>query len=187
MVSTNGVAAEGTTRMAPPQGSPQAGAGTAPMTEKVRRQAAAMQNAFAFSQVAGVMMRSKRYRQCTLADLESMVIPPLLAGQFRIGEVKLDKEDRNVPGAVVLWASVSAEVDQRLMQADALPVQLKAEEWKSGDIPWVMHAVGETRVLRQLVERLAETAFKGRELKVLGRNKDGKPVVHLLPANASKA
>jgi hemolysin-activating ACP:hemolysin acyltransferase len=151
------------------------------MTERVRRQAAAMQNSFVFSQVVGVLMRSKLYRQVTLGDLEWLVIPPLLAGQFRIGEVKLEKGDRTVPAAVVLWASVSPEVDKRLMETETVPVRLAPEEWKSGDILWVTHAVGEPRFLRQLLKKLTETTFKGRDVKVRGRGEDGKSAVHLLP------
>lgn len=152
------------------------------MTEKVRRQAAAMQNAFTFSQVVGVLMRSKRYRQYTLGDLEWLVIPPLLAGQFRIGEVKAKDGETTLPAAVVLWASVSAEVDQRLVQAETPALQ--PDEWKSGDIVWVMHTVGEPRFLRQLMKKLTETTFKGRAVKVLARDADGKHTVHLLSADA---
>src|SRR3954471_13523074 len=91
-----------------------------PLTEKVRREAAALRNAFAFTQVVGVLMRSPHYRAYTLADLEWLVVPPVAAGQFRIGEVKPDKNSTTaVPVAVVLWASVSPEVDARLMAADS--------------------------------------------------------------------
>jgi len=186
MVSGNGVAAEEVGRPVSPPAAQQAGTGASPgITEKVRRQAAAMQHSFAFTQVIGVMMRSERYKNYTLADLEWLIIPPLLAGQFRIGEVKAKEGDTTLPAAVILWASVSPEVDQRLMQADTAAVRLQPEEWKSGDIVWVLHSVGSTRFLRELFKKLAETTFKGREVKVLGRGQDGKPAVHVLPAAAA--
>ena len=143
-----------------------------------------MRNAFAFTQVVGVLMRSPHYRQYTLADLEWLVVPPISAGQFRIGEVRPDNnQGAAVPVAVVLWASVSADVDKRLMEADSASLRLQPQEWTSGDIVWLMHAAGETRFVRHVVEELSKTTFKGRAVKVLGRDQDGKPKVHMLEAN----
>jgi hemolysin-activating ACP:hemolysin acyltransferase len=154
------------------------------LTEKVRREAAALRNAFAFTQVVGVLMRSPHYRQYTIADLEWLVVPPVSAGQFRIGEVKPDKnKDIAFPVAVVLWASVSPEVDKRLMEADGPSAQLKPEEWTSGNIVWLVHAAGETRFVRHVVEQLTKTTFQGREVKILGRDQDGKSKVHVLTQN----
>jgi hemolysin-activating ACP:hemolysin acyltransferase len=183
-VNTQQVSTEERAGSAPRRSQQGTGANGAGVTEKVRRQAAAMQNSFTLAQVIGVLMRSKLYRQVTLADLEWLVIPPLLAGQFRIGEVKMNDSDATIPATLVLWASVSPEVDQRLMQTESPPLRLAPDEWKSGDILWVTHAVGEPRFLRQLLRKLAETTFKGREVKVFGRDKEGKPTVHRLPTAA---
>jgi cytolysin-activating lysine-acyltransferase len=182
MSGANGLAVEGAA--APPAAAARAAERGRPTTEQVRRQAAAMQNSFTFSQAVGVLMRSKLYRQVTLADLEWLVLPPLMAGQFRIGELKLEGGDSTVPAAVVLWASVSPEVDRRLMDDASVPARLAPDEWKSGDILWITHAVGEPRFLRQVLRKLAETTFKGKTVKVRGRAKDGKASVHLLPTGA---
>jgi hemolysin-activating ACP:hemolysin acyltransferase len=157
------------------------------LTEKVRRDAAVLRNALAFTQVVGVLMRSPHYRQYTLGDLEWLVIPPVMAGQFRIGEAKPDNNQCTaVPVAVVLWASVSPEVDKRLMEGSNTSLQLKPEEWKSGDIPWLVHAAGETRFVRFVVDQLAKTTFKGRKVKVRGRDQDGNLKVHVLDGTTSK-
>ena len=66
-----------------------------------------------------------------------------------------------MPVAVVLWASVSAEVDKKLMETEDASLQLKPEEWKSGDILWLVHAAGETRFVRQVVDELTKTTLKG--------------------------
>ena len=150
------------------------------LNEKVRRDAITLRNALAFTQVIGVLMRSPHYRRYTLSDLEWLVIPPLLAGQFRIGEVKPDKSQGAMPVAVVLWAFVSDEVDKRLMETEEASFQLKPEEWKSGDIPWLVHAAGETRFVRHVVDELTKTTLKGRQIKVLARDQDGKSKVHVL-------
>jgi hemolysin-activating ACP:hemolysin acyltransferase len=149
------------------------------------RDAATLRNAWAFTQVVGVLMRSPNYRRYTLSDLEWLVIPPLLAGQFRIGEAKADKNQRAVmPVAVVLWASVSSEVDKRLMESEEASLQLKPEEWKSGDILWIMHAAGETRFVRQVVDELTKTTLKGRQVKVRAHDPAGKSKIHVLGASA---
>src|SRR5262245_50445235 len=78
------------------------------VSEQARRQgAAALRNSLAFTQIIGVLMRSDHYKHYALADLEWLVVPPMLAGQFRIGEAKA-KTGAGIPVAVVLWASVSA-------------------------------------------------------------------------------
>src|SRR4051812_49172990 len=150
------------------------------LTEKVRREAAVLRNALAFTQIVGVLMRSPHYKQCTLGDLEWLVIPPLMAGQFRIGEAPSQNgQGPTLPVALVLWASVSAEVDQRLMDNPSA-FQMKPEDWTSGDILWLMHAAGETRFVRFIVEQLRKTAFKDRKIKVLARDKDGNAKARLL-------
>jgi cytolysin-activating lysine-acyltransferase len=164
---------------------PTADGRAAGLTEKVRRDATVLRNALAFTQVVGVLMRSPHYKQYTIGDLEWLVIPPVMAGQFRIGEAKPDNNQAAVPVAVVLWASVSPEIDERLMQGSGAPFQLKPEEWRSGDIPWLVHAAGETRFVRFVVEQLRKTTFKGRKVKVRGRDQDGNPKVHVLDGTTS--
>ena len=157
------------------------------LSEKVRRDAAVLRNALAFTQVVGLLMRSQHYKQYTIGDLEWLVIPPVMAGQFRIGEAKLDSgQGAAVPVAVVLWASVSPEVDRRLMEGDNTSFQLKPEEWKSGDIPWLVHAAGETRFVRSVVDQMTKTTFKGRKVKVRGRDRDGNLKVHVLDGTTSR-
>jgi hemolysin-activating ACP:hemolysin acyltransferase len=157
------------------------------ITEKIRRDAAALRNALAFTQAVGVLMRSPRYRKYTLGDLEWLVIPPLVTGQFRIGEAKSNNnQGPTVPVAIVLWASVSPEVDKRLMEGDDASFQLKPEEWKSGDILWLAHMAGETRFVRFVVDQLMKTTFKGREVKVRGRDQAGNLKVHVLKDTPEK-
>jgi cytolysin-activating lysine-acyltransferase len=155
------------------------------LTEKVRRDAAALRNALAFTQALGVLMRSPHYRTYTLADIEWLVIPPLMAGQFRIGEAKPDAQGPSLPVAAVFWASVSPEVDKRLAEAKSAAPQLKPEEWKSGDILWLVHAAGETRFVRSVIDQLMKTTFKGREVKVLASDRDGNAKVHVLDGTTS--
>jgi cytolysin-activating lysine-acyltransferase len=154
------------------------------MTDKIRRDAASLRNALAFTQALGVLMRSPHYRKYTLADLEWLVIPPLMARQFRIGEAKPDPQGPSLPVAVVFWALVSPDVDKRLMEAKSAAPALKPEEWKSGDILWLVHAAGETRFVRSVIDQLMKSTFKGRAIKVLAADRDGHASVHVLEDKA---
>jgi hemolysin-activating ACP:hemolysin acyltransferase len=178
-------AAPGSASPTSPNGTPQARDGSgSPLVTKARRQAAAMHNSMALTQIIGVLMRSQHFRQYTLGDLEWLVIPPVLAGQYRIGEVKTKKEGATLPVAVLLWAKVSPEVDERLTQSDTPTIRLKPEEWTSGDILWLTHAAGEPRFVRHLLKQISETAFKGLDVKTRARGEDGKVTVQMLPTQA---
>ena len=73
----------------------------------------------------------------------------------------------------MLWAFVSEEIDKRLSDLSA-PVRLKPNEWRSGDIPWIVLATGDTRVLAGLIQELTKSVFKDRQPKMRARGADGK-------------
>jgi cytolysin-activating lysine-acyltransferase len=55
---------------------------------------------------------------------------------------------------LLFWASVSPEVDARIAEqtkAGAFPVRLKPEDWKSGNIVWLLDVIAPTRDLATLV------------------------------------
>ena len=164
----------------PPQVKPSDG--PVGLTEKVRRDAASLRNSLAFTQAVGVLMRSPHYREYKIGDLEWLLLPPMTNRQFRIGEVKLDPAHggATIPASLVLWALVSPEVDKRLTETTDAEPKLAPAEWTSGDIPWLVHAAGETRFVRAIVDQLMATTFKDRTLKVLGRDKDNNVRIHVL-------
>lgn len=133
--------------------------------EAQRRTAIAVRQSLAFAQIISVLMRSPIYKHYTLADLEWLVLPPLLTGQFSLAEVKAQTEGPTVAVAIALWASVSEEVDRRLCENLSAPIRLRPDEWRSGDILWLVDAVGDERVVRHFLTRLAETTFKGHSVK----------------------
>jgi len=149
--------------------------------EEAKRQAAiAIRHSLAFAQMVSVLMRSPHYKHYTLADLEWLVIPPLLTGQFSLAEARAQEGGPSIAVAVVLWASVSPEVDKRLSENLSAPIRLRPDEWRSGDILWLVDAVGDARVVPQFLKQLGESAWKGREVK-LRRAENGKVVVGTLP------
>lgn len=126
-----------------------------------------------FGGAISLFMRSPAHRHYTLADLEWALIPPLALNQFMIAEAKL-ADGQAIPVALVLWARVSAEVDARLSAALHYPIRLHPNEWQSGDIIWIVDAVGDAKAVQQGIEALTKTAFQGKQFKALQIVKEGK-------------
>jgi cytolysin-activating lysine-acyltransferase len=147
-----------------------------------QRAAIAVRHSLAFAQIVSLLMRSAQHKRYPIGALEWLVIPPLLTGQFSIAEARSKQSGASAPVAVALWAKVSPEVDKRLSEDLDKPMLLRPREWRSGDILWLVEVIGDARVLPQLLTRLSESTFKGREVKVRRRGTDGKVTVTTLKA-----
>lgn len=130
----------------------------------------------ALGEVTAVLMRDKRFRHMTLAEIESAVVPALLSNQFMLmrGTVRAKEEGSEemsdgfaVPLGVAFWASVSDAVSEKLarQKADGAGYRLAPNEWKSGDNLWLLAMVGPPQALPALREKATE-AFKGRAMTV---------------------
>ncbi len=133
-----------------------------------------------FSQTVAVLMRAPNYKNLRISDLEWLVIPPLLAGQCRTALSRFSKDGPFVPVAAALWARVSASVDKRLSEDLDKPPLLRASEWTSGDIIWLITLAGEPKALAEFLPQLQKADFKGRSVKMRVQNPDGKMAVRTL-------
>lgn len=115
--------------------------------------------------IVSVMMRSPRYQSVTLGYLQALVSPAIGTGQFAIANAHDKERGLAAPVALVLWASVSPEVDARLSALGDKPMVLPMQDWRSGDIPWLMALVGDQRVAQPLLTNLQDKTLKGRALK----------------------
>ncbi len=184
--SKNGGNKNGNGNNKPAADKPAAPAAAAAARSPAGRLEAAQKDRFAqnFSQVVAVLMRAPNYKSLRIGDLEWLVIPPLLAGQARIALSRYSKDGPIVPVAAALWARVSASVDKRLGQDLEKPPLLRASEWTSGDILWLMTLAGEPKALAELLPQLQQSDFKGRAVKMRVQMNDGKTVVQTLSAPA---
>ncbi len=128
-------------------------------------------------------MRTPQFKNVPLSSLEQLVVPAITTGQFMIAEAQVKKSGLVTPVAVVLWASVSEEIDRRLSGNGGEPVKLAPKDWKSGDIPWLIIAAGDPRLIKALLQRLQETALKGRPLKSRIADRDDKATASATPPN----
>jgi hemolysin-activating ACP:hemolysin acyltransferase len=119
--------------------------------------------ALTFTRILSVLMRSPHYKHYSLSDVEWLVLPAVLTGQCAVLHANIN--GRQVPLAVTLWASVSEDVDKRLCECVTAPVKLRPDEWKSGEILWLIDAVGDVTAVRTLLTQVQDGIFKGRQPK----------------------
>jgi hemolysin-activating ACP:hemolysin acyltransferase len=127
-------------------------------------------------------MRSDQLKRMALEDLEHVVVPAVATGQFLVAEAQSAANGLTAPVGVVLWATVSDAVDQRLSSALERPLRLAKSEWTSGENAWLVVAAGEARVVSGMLKRLQTTILKGRPLKAVSRDKSGQPSLKVWPA-----
>ena len=95
-----------------------------------------------FGKVAMAMMMLPRYRNQTLADLQHLVLEPLIRDRIAIAYPS-DKDSNPATdiAGLAIWASVSDETDARIreqIKAGTFPVRLKPDDWTSGEINWLL-------------------------------------------------
>jgi cytolysin-activating lysine-acyltransferase len=98
-----------------------------------------------FGKVVMAMMMLPRYRHQSLADLQHLVLEPLLRDRIAIAYPgKTDDAQLADIAGVAIWANVSQEVDATIreqIKAGTFPLKLKAEDWTSGDIKWLIDVI----------------------------------------------
>ena len=147
--------------------------------DSARRLAASRQSSALLGDVVSLLARSPKYKHHTLADLEWLVTPGLASGQFQIAEGLVTSSGARLPMGLVLWASVSQEVEARLRANAGKPQRLRPDEWKSGDTAWLLLAAGEPKAVQGLLRSLADKQFKDRTLWLEQQSASGAGVVSL--------
>lgn len=155
--------------------------------ESKRRMVAARQAFATFGEIVTLLMRTPEYRPFPLGDLESLVLPPLFSGQVSVATAQVKNNGGTAPVGAILWARVSEEVANRLAVQVGKPIRLAPEDWKSGDIVWIMASAGDGRVLSEMLKQLSKRQWTGKEVRIVVRPKDGKPTVAKLVAKSSEA
>ena len=147
--------------------------------------------------IVAVLMLDANFRSLTLADLEWLVLPPVMVGQFGLAHApmapsqaksnpgaKTQEGSTMVPVAVALWARVSDNIDKALSANLDKPLRLKAGDWVSGNNLWLMAVAGDRRAVTKFLDQLSERDFKGQVVKMRVRGQDGKAVIKTLGGSA---
>ena len=104
-----------------------------------------------FGQVAMAMMAIPRYKHQSVADLSSILLDPLIRDRVAIASSPADETNPqgNLSG-IAIWASVSEEVDAKIreqIKSGTFPIKLKADDWNSGDINWLLDIIAPNQKL----------------------------------------
>lgn len=114
--------------------------------------------AWALGAAMFLMIQSPNHKYMFVNDLEWSLLTPIGLGQFRIWR------KGPTPTAFVTWAFVTPEVDARLSDGH---VRLAPQEWKQGNILWLMDALIPQPAFAAVLRELKEVVHPGRKLKTL--------------------
>jgi hemolysin-activating ACP:hemolysin acyltransferase len=156
-----------------------------PPEELKKRAEISQQLAATIGEIVGLMIRSPRHHNRTVSDLRWLVLPPVRTGQCALVQAQSKANGLTAPVAAVLWASVSAEVDKRLSEKLDEPVRLAPREWKSGDILWLVDAIGDDRAIAAVVQRLRVKEWKDKPVKARVTAENGEVRVRLIEPRAA--
>jgi len=137
--------------------------------------------------IAVVFSRSHAHKHYTLSDMEWMILPAVVTGQVYVAEAQHKESGARVPIAVVLWARVSDETDQRLSANPGPRIRLRPEEWASGDNIWIVDVAGDPPVIAGALQQLQREIFKEKPLKIKVNDVRTGPRVELLLPESSAA
>ncbi|WP_270934249.1 toxin-activating lysine-acyltransferase [Falsiroseomonas oryzae] len=123
-----------------------------------------------FGKAVMAMMMLPRYRSQMLADLQHLVLDPMLRDRLAIAyPPKSDQAPEPDMAGFAIWASVSEEVDARIreqVKAGVFPIRLKSEEWTSGPINWLLDVVATDKATTAAVIASFRQVAKSGELRL---------------------
>lgn len=113
------------------------------------------------------MSAQSRYRHLSLADLQAVLLDPLLRDRVAIASTPLEAGE-GAPEAQVglaIWASVSSAVDEKIREqiaARVFPVRLAPDDWVSGEINWLFDVIApDERLTSTVIANLRKVVKEG--------------------------
>ena len=155
--------------------------------EAKQRMEAARHAAATFGEIVTLLMRTPEYKGLSLGDLDALIVPPLRAGQVSVATAQSKSSGVTSPVGAIVWARVSPEVAERLASQAGHVMHLAPNEWKSGEIVWIVASAGEGRVLSEMLKQLSRRDWAGKDVRIVVRPKDGKPTVATLAFQTPEA
>lgn len=130
-----------------------------------------------FGSISWLMLQSQAHRYLFISDYEWLIMPALQLKQFKI--VRQD----NVPIAYISWAFINEESENRIKQGSP---KLAPHEWNKGDRLWIIDIIAPFGGGLQIMQKLAETDFKDKQVNLLRPRKDGKGMEGVLLSDVLK-
>ncbi len=99
-----------------------------------------------------MLMLIKRYRHLSLADMEWLVVSPMLQNRIALARIVPDGVEKGSARPILrgfaFWASLDEATEAKVKEqigAQVFPIRLRADEWQSGDRVWLLDIVAESR------------------------------------------
>jgi len=124
-----------------------------------------------FGKIAMAMMAVPRYRHLAIGDLQQLVLEPLMRDRIAMAATpaKDDAASLDPLAGIAIWASVSEAVDAKIreqIKSGTFPVRLKADEWVSGDINWLIDVIAPNQRLATAVIANFKQVTKQGDLRI---------------------
>lgn len=123
-----------------------------------------------FGKIAMAMMALPRYRHQTIADLQTLVLEPLIRDRVAMAFPKgQDGKSMVDVAGIAIWASVSDEVDAKIreqIKAGVFPLRLKPEDWTSGENNWLLDVIAPDKAATTAVIANFKQVVKDGELRL---------------------
>jgi cytolysin-activating lysine-acyltransferase len=117
-------------------------------------------------QITLLMLSSEVHRKYLIDDIGATFLPAIHLNQFR-----LYKNNDGDPIGLVTWAFLSNDLDKKYQNGT---VQLKLEDWKSGDNGWIIDFIAPFGHAKQIIKDLRSNIFANRQGKAIRVSKEGK-------------
>ena len=105
-----------------------------------------------FGSVVMSMLMLSRYRHQTIADLQHLVLEPLIRNRVVIAYPAASDNALSDLTGIAMWASVSKAVDAKIreqIKAGTFPLRLAADDWTSGTpddtVNWLLDVIAPDR------------------------------------------
>ena len=123
-----------------------------------------------FGQVAISMMMIPRYKHLSIADLNQVLLEPLIRDRVAIAKSgKIDDLTKAPLAGFAIWASVSDEVDVKIreqIRAGVFPVRLNGNDWNSGENNWLLDIIAPSQQLTMAVIANFKQVVKEGDLRI---------------------
>ena len=133
--------------------------------------------AASFGEMVSLLMRSTHYKHYSLAELEWLLLPPLMHNQFLVVEARSKENGASVPVGLALWARVSEDVNKRLSENLDLPIKLRPDEWQSGEINWLVDMMGDDKMKQSMFQKIKSELPEKSTLKFRTMDDKGQVIV----------
>lgn len=123
-----------------------------------------------FGKVVLALLAVPRYRHLSISDLQHLVLEPLIHDRIAVAQpAKEDGPQAEALAGVAIWASVSEDVDAKIreqIKAGIFPLRLKADDWASGNINWLIDVIAPNKRLTTSVIANFRQVVKEGDLRI---------------------